>query len=272
MESIVSSMEAMVTDRAAIDAMLEDCARYWRASGIRRSVVRDMRQELEQHLVDATGEGRDLADVVGHDIAGFATDWALEKRGPDARLPSWDETVRGRRRGFGWMDVGILFVVTAVIAVALVTRGEGGGDVDNETWRFIWVGAAVFLGFAEVVTAGFFMLPFAAGAVIAAILAFAGVAPAIQLLVFIVSSLLALIALQRFVRHGDEHRPMVGANRFVDQRATVLEEIDRVSGAGRVRMDTEVWRATTEGGPIAAGTEVRVVDVRGARLVVEPTE
>ena len=36
--------------------------------------------------------------------------------------------------------------------------------------------------------------------------------------------------------------------------------------------ETEIWRATTEGDPIAEGTEVRVVDVRGARLVVDPVE
>jgi len=49
----------------------------------------------------------------------------------------------------------------------------------------------------------------------------------------------------------------------------VLEEIDRLAHVGRVKMDTEVWRATTTGDPIAAGTEVVVTDVRGARLVVE---
>ena len=144
--------------------------------------------------------------------------------------------------------------------------------MDNETWRWIWVGAALFLGFAEMVTAGFFMLPFAVGAVIAAILAFTGVAAEIQMAVFVASSLISLVLLQRYVRKEDEHQPAVGSNRFVGQSAVVIQPVDRTSGSGRVRMETEDWRAVTDGEPIEVGTEVHVVDVRGARLVVEPAD
>lgn len=144
--------------------------------------------------------------------------------------------------------------------------------MDNETWRWIWVGAALFLGLAEMVTAGFFMLPFAVGAVIAAILAFVDVTPEVQLIVFIGSSLLALVVLQRYVRKEDEKQPAIGSNRYVGSRAVVLQAVDRASGSGRVRMDTEEWRAVTDGDVIEAGTEVQVVEVRGARLVVEPTD
>jgi membrane-bound ClpP family serine protease len=42
-----------------------------------------------------------------------------------------------------------------------------------------------------------------------------------------------------------------------------------VTGEGRVRVDTELWRATTDGGPIAQDARVRVIEVRGTRLVVE---
>lgn len=144
--------------------------------------------------------------------------------------------------------------------------------MDETTWVWIWLGAALFLGFAEMLTAGFFMLPFAAGAVVAFLLAVFGVAPAIQLIVFIVASIIALVALQRFVTHEDEVAPRVGSNRFLDQTATVLETVDRTTGSGRVRMETELWAATTDGPTIAAGAEVRVIEVRGARLVVEPTD
>jgi membrane protein implicated in regulation of membrane protease activity len=33
---------------------------------------------------------------------------------------------------------------------------------------------------------------------------------------------------------------------------------------------TEEWRATARTGPIPAGTRVRVIDIDGTRLVVEP--
>jgi membrane protein implicated in regulation of membrane protease activity len=263
-------MEATVTDRFAIDSVVADCERYWRAVGISRRVAAEMRSELEQHLVDASLAGRSPDVVVGHDTAGFAREWAEAQSSRDD-LPQWDDVFRRRSRRFEWTDLVMLLVVAGAIAVGLATRGQGDG-MDNEVWRWIWVGAALFLGFAEMVTAGFFMLPFAVGAVIAAALAFMDVAPAVQLIVFIASSLVSLVVLQRFVRSEDEKQPAIGSNRFVGQRAVVLETVDRMTGTGKVRMDTEEWRAATDGGTIAVGTDVRVVGVRGTRLVVEPTE
>jgi membrane protein implicated in regulation of membrane protease activity len=257
-----------VTDRSAIDTITADCERYWRAAGIKARVARDMRHELERHLVDAHSAGRDPDSVVGGDIGEFARDWAEAQQGT-RDLPSWEETMRSRRRRFRWSDVVILLAVVGGLMAAWATRSEGvTSDMDNETWRWIWVGAALFLGFAEMVTAGFFMLPFAVGAVAAAILAFTGVEPAVQLVVFIGVSIVSLVVLQRFVRSGDENQPTVGANRFVGQRARVIEALDPTTGSGRVRMDTELWRAIADG-PIAEGTEVRIIDVRGTRLVVE---
>jgi membrane protein implicated in regulation of membrane protease activity len=80
------------------------------------------------------------------------------------------------------------------------------------------------------------------------------------------------VLFQRLVRQGDQRQHPVGANRYVGRRVLVLERIDRVSGTGRVRLDTETWRATTDGEPLAAGTEVRVVEMRGTRLVVAPED
>lgn len=258
-------------DRTAIAQVTAACERYWRAAGIRRSTASDMRAELEQHLIDASLDGRSPDSVVGDDTAAFAMEWAAAAGGTRDRLPAWDDVFARRRRGIRWSDAGMLAIVAGVVAIGLVTKGEG-DSMDTEAWRWIWIGAALFLGFAEMVTAGFFMLPFAVGAVLAAVLAFMDVEPVVQLIVFIAASLAALIVLQRFVRHTDEYQPQVGSNRFVGQTAVVLEDIDRAAGTGRARMDTEEWRATTDGGPIAAGTMVTVVDVRGARLVVEATE
>lgn len=141
--------------------------------------------------------------------------------------------------------------------------------MDNELWRWIWLGTAAVFAVAEIFTAGFFLLPFAVGASAAFVLAYIDVGGGWQWLSFIVLSVVSLWGLQRFVRKDDEQHA-VGANRFVGKPAMVLEEIDRLRGTGRVRMETEEWRATTEGGVIAAGTQVRVTGVVGSRLIVEP--
>ena len=145
--------------------------------------------------------------------------------------------------------------------------------MDNEVWRWIWLGMAGFLAVAEIFTAGFFLLPFAVGAVVAFVLAFVDVPLSVQWVAFIVVSLISLWALQRFVKHEDEDHPAVGANRFVGKQAMVLESVDGKHGTGRVRMETEQWRATTEmDGVIEAGTEVTVTGVVGSRLIVEPKD
>jgi len=260
------------------EALAAECERYWQDAGVPRRAAAEMRQELEAHLVAAAADGRTVTDVVGRDVAGFAEAWAAEQWIGPGRPPSWHEVEdrRHRRMSRRGMLVTVLVSAAVVVAALLISTVAGAteseGTMDNETWRWIWVGAAVFLSFAEIVTAGFFMLPFAAGAAIAAILAWSGVAPIVQLLVFIGVSLVVLVGLQRFVRHTDQKQLPVGANRFIGQHAVVLEEIDRLAHVGRVKMDTEVWRATTTGDPIAVGTEVVVTDVRGARLVVEAIE
>ena len=142
-------------------------------------------------------------------------------------------------------------------------------DMDNEIWRWVWLGLAVVMALAEIVTAGFFILPFAGGAAVAFILAWIGVGVGWQWAAFVVLSTVSLVLLQRFTNTDDTEQPPVGANRFVGKKGLVLEDVDRIAGVGEVRMETEVWRATTEGDRITKGKEVRIIGVVGSRLLVE---
>ena len=73
-----------------------------------------------------------------------------------------------------------------------------------ESWRWIWLIAAVVFGIGEMTTAGsFFLLPFALGAGLASILAFAGAGIAFQWAAFVGVSLSALLALRPIARRLD---------------------------------------------------------------------
>jgi membrane protein implicated in regulation of membrane protease activity len=144
--------------------------------------------------------------------------------------------------------------------------------MDNEVWRWLWTIFAIVMGIGEIFTAGFFLLPFAIGAAVAAILAWADVAVVAQWLVFFGVSILSLVFLRRFIsRQDDEEQPKIGANRWVGVQGIVLEDIDPESGAGMVRVATEEWRATSRS-PIAKNARIVVTEVRGTRFVVEPAE
>jgi len=255
----------------SIDRILADCERYWLETRVPRSISNAMKLELESHLYEAAAVGKSPASVVGSDLAQFAENWASEFRSP-ATAETWQRvqqrqsTTRGRLFAAGLAAAGL-----AVIAIGFMTKEDPVEDI--EFWLWLWVGAAVVLGIGEMMTAGFFLLPFAMAAVISAILALLGVHPLIQLVSFAVFSVIALVLIRRFAKKDEDIMHPVGAKRYVDARGTVIETIDPFKGEGRVRVETEQWRATTDLNEIIeVGTPVVVTDVRGARLVVEPAQ
>lgn len=142
-----------------------------------------------------------------------------------------------------------------------------------ETWRWIWlVAAAVFVVGEMAVAGSFFLAPFAAGAAVAAILAFADIGLAAEWAAFVGVSVATFASLRPLARRLDAGEPTegIGAKRLIGQTATVLEAIP--SGPhelGLVRVHREEWRAETiDGSPVPAGSVVQVVEQRGTRLVV----
>jgi membrane protein implicated in regulation of membrane protease activity len=245
---------------------------YWLETGLSAETVADMRNELEQHLIEAELDGRTIDDVIG-DRAAFAERWAEARKGRAVRSWADVQSGRGRRRRETRREL-ILYGTgaTALVVAAVAVASQGGSDVDNELWRWLWTIFAVARGIGEIFTAGFFLLPFAIGGGAAAILAWVGAPVLAQWLVFFGVSLFALAFLRRFIERQDEgEQPRVGANRWVGSEGIVLEGIDPRSGAGMVRILNEEWRATALGN-IPAGTRIVVTDVEGARLMVEQLE
>jgi membrane protein implicated in regulation of membrane protease activity len=233
-----------------------------------------MRSELEQHLALASQDGRGLGEVVGDDPAGFAESWAAAYRVRKQGTATWTEVQSGQaemtrktRR-----DLILFGVGTAAVVAAVVVAGEGGNEVDNEVWRWLWTIFAIVMGIGEIFTAGFFLLPFAIGAGAAAILAWANAALIAQWLVFFGVSLFSLAYLRRFISRQDEgDQPRIGANRWIGLEGIVISDIDPISGSGMVKVESEEWRAIAPQA-ISSGQKIIVTEVRGARLVVEPLE
>lgn len=147
---------------------------------------------------------------------------------------------------------------------------------DAETWRWIWIAAALAMAVGELAVAGtFFFMPFAIGAAVAAIAAFAGVSVGIEWLAFVATSAASfavLVPLGRRLDRGGSPEA-IGAARWVGREGVVLEEIPSGVGAtGLVRLEREEWRAeSVTGHRIAPGSEVLILRVHGTRLVVAPT-
>jgi membrane protein implicated in regulation of membrane protease activity len=141
-----------------------------------------------------------------------------------------------------------------------------------DEWRWVWIIATAVFAVGEMATPGsFFLAPFAIGAFVAAILAFADVSVTIEWTVFLIVSIAALAALRPVARRLDraavDHG--IGSRRLVGTRATVLKAIPGDAELGLVRLEREEWRAqSTDGTPIPVGATVRVADVQGTRVLV----
>jgi len=145
-----------------------------------------------------------------------------------------------------------------------------------EQWRWIWLAATAVFAIGEMATPGsFFLAPFAAGALVASLLAFAGVSVLVEWIVFIVVSVAMLALLRplskRLDREALDHG--VGSRRLIGRRATVLRTIPAGDEVGMVRVDREQWRAQSiDGTPIPEGIAVRIADVQGTRVIVAPVD
>ena len=79
---------------------------------------------------------------------------------------------------------------------------------DPEVWRWIWLGATGLFAVGVIIIAGsFFLLPFAAGALVACIVAFAGGAVTLQWLMFLAVSAIAAAGLVPLRRRLDRTEP-----------------------------------------------------------------
>ncbi|CAN5686464.1 hypothetical protein BH10ACT1_BH10ACT1_01810 [soil metagenome] len=141
-----------------------------------------------------------------------------------------------------------------------------------ETWRWVWLVAAVAFALGEMSVAGsFFLAPFAVGAAVASILGFLGVPLGIEWAVFIAASVGAFAALRPLATRMDREGPHlgVGSHRQIGQTARVIEAIDGAEDEGLVMLGAERWRAESADGRIhPVGSSVAVVEVRGTKLLV----
>jgi membrane protein implicated in regulation of membrane protease activity len=136
----------------------------------------------------------------------------------------------------------------------------------------IWLIVAVILAIGELHTTGFFLGPFAVGAIIATLLAAAGAGGVIEWAVFLVVSLILLAMLRPLARaHRRLPAPLrTGPAALVGQSATVVERIANHEGVGCVKIGGEVWtaRSLDDDREIEVGERVQVREIRGATALV----
>lgn len=136
----------------------------------------------------------------------------------------------------------------------------------------LWLLLACVFGVGELLTTGFFLAPFAVGALAATAAEAAGGGELVALPVFVAVSILTLMTVRPLVAGRMTAAPALrtGAARLIGHRAIVIERIANHEGVGAVRIDGEVWtaRSLDDDREIDPGTAVEIVDIRGATALV----
>lgn len=144
-------------------------------------------------------------------------------------------------------------------------------------WGIIWLGLAASLIIGELLIVGtLFLAPFAAGALAAGLASFLHAPPALSLAVFFLVSIGSYYLLRPLSRKLEIDTPNpvgVGANRLIGLTGEVLDQIPLgLSRTGLVRIGGEKWNAEgRDGMGISVGTAIRIIEVKGTRVIVEPS-
>lgn len=144
-------------------------------------------------------------------------------------------------------------------------------------WFWFWVILAAVLSVGEMLTTSFFLLPFAIGAAVAAVIQALGGDLLWQWLAFTILSVIALILFRPLAKRITNQNPQKsGVDRLIGTIGKVIEG-QSLAGEIRARVGTEVWNVVTDDGSrLAVDCAVEVVAVEGAHLIVrrveQPTE
>jgi len=145
-----------------------------------------------------------------------------------------------------------------------------------ESWIW-WLIAAVVATLGELTIMGFFLAPFALGALGGMVADLLGASAAVTWLVFAAGTLFGFLALRPIAKKHLSTPPEIrtGTAALVGHTGAVTQDVDNDRNQGAIRLDEgEVWTARTEDGApaLAAGTRIEIIDIRGATAVVKAAD
>ena len=135
-----------------------------------------------------------------------------------------------------------------------------------------WLAIAVIMAVVEAATPTLVTIWFMFGAVTALIAAWLGGSVAVQLILFVVVSMILLIATRPLAKRLLDKTDKNGTNadRIINETGIVTEEIDNIKNQGEVTVLGQVWSAKSESGNIIPqGQMVTVTGISGVKAVVK---
>ena len=141
--------------------------------------------------------------------------------------------------------------------------------------EFIWLALLVVFLVVEWVTVGLVSIWFAGGALVAMLLAAAGVPDIWQIVVFLAVSALLLVLTRPFaVKFMSSKREKTNYEGIIGKIVRVTERVDNYAQTGTANVGGQEWTARAEEDTviIEEGALAKVVNIKGVKLILKPYE
>jgi membrane protein implicated in regulation of membrane protease activity len=138
---------------------------------------------------------------------------------------------------------------------------------------WVWLGLLAFFVIVEALTANLLTIWFAAGSLVAFISSFFIENPIIQVVIFVVVSLIVLVALRPIAKKYTRTRKQpTNADMYINAEGVVTETISNLNAKGTVRVRGSVWtaRSISDEVEIPENTTIVVERIEGVKLIVKP--
>jgi membrane protein implicated in regulation of membrane protease activity len=136
----------------------------------------------------------------------------------------------------------------------------------------IWLVAAVVFFIGEAMTDGFCLLWFSVASLVALFLSLITDSLIIQGGVFFAVAIILLVSTKNLTAKFMNNRPTVKSNvdALIGKKAKIIEKLDPIEGAGKVKINGEVWKAIPENDAeiFELGEQVIVKKVDGVKLII----
>lgn len=141
----------------------------------------------------------------------------------------------------------------------------------NYTEVIVWTVLVIAMIVVEALTAQIVTIWFAAGALVALIVAICKGDVWLQIFSFVLVSVITLIATRPLVKKLTKKNSVpLNVHRIIGKKAVVTEPIDNLNSLGAVKVEGNIWTArSSDNRIIEAGKTVEIEKIEGVKVIVK---
>lgn len=144
-------------------------------------------------------------------------------------------------------------------------------EITQNAMYILWAALIIIFAVFEAATAQLVSIWFVVGALASLISAFLGANFAVQIIIFIAVSILALVITRPLVKkYINPKKERTNADKVLGQTGIVVEDIDNIQAKGQVKIDGKIWSARSlDNSLISEGEQVIIEKIEGVKLIVK---